>query len=72
MIFFCYNKGTKRKNETKNVSNFQNYNRGHTDAQISDGRKGSAKGSRDAAKKIIIKEGTKSDDSFPYRGGCLK
>jgi len=32
MIFFCYNKGTKRKKQTKNVSTFQK--RGKSNEQI--------------------------------------
>ena len=38
MIFFCYNKGTKRKKQTKNVSIFQK--RGQTDEQIKQSQSG--------------------------------
>ena len=51
MIFFCYNKGTKRKKQTKNVSIFQK--RGQTNEQIKHSpneRRGLAKGRRDTAK----------------------
>ena len=50
MIFFCYNKGTKRKKQTKNVSTFQK--RGQSNEQIkhSPNKKGLAKCRRDTAK----------------------
>ena len=61
----CYNIGTKRKKQTKNVSNSQKQ-RGNANAQIVYSRKGSAKGRRDTAKKSMVKGGMKRYDSLQF------
>ena len=67
----CYNKATKRKKQTKNVSNFQKEDKPMNKYNIANKREGwqGAVGIRQRTKR---KEGTKSDDSFPFGGGSLK
>ena len=64
MKIFCYNKGTKERNEQKMFQSFK-FRRGYTNAQIKAADRGWQKCRRDAAKKDHRKEGTKSDDSYP-------
>ena len=72
MKILCYNKATKRKKETKSVSNFQK--RGQTNEQIKhrQQRERGWQGAVGIRQQTKRKEGTKSDDSFPLGGGSLK
>lgn len=50
MKIFCYNKGTKERNEQKMFQSFK-FRRGYTNAQIETADRGWQKCRRDAAKK---------------------
>ena len=63
----CYNIGTKRKEQTKNVPNSQKKRR-NANAQIRQSRKGSAKGRRDTTKKSEQRRVRKA--MIPYHEGA--